>query len=168
MSLSGGFFVPGPACLFSLSSESCFTHRCLIQTAERDELKLWEVTGEDERRARKCRLGSRLSRLPAAQTKIGCEFRSFARHSCCATKSERKRTRFNQTSTLTKLIQERTQKWWGHVALFNPDLLFLLKHNLTSYWSSIWTTNEQSLSKVNIIHGELIRNTQNNTTNIRN
>lgn len=31
MSLSGGLFVPWPACLFSLSSESCFTHRCLIQ-----------------------------------------------------------------------------------------------------------------------------------------
>lgn len=35
MSLSGGLFVPGPACLFSLSSESCLTHRCLMPRSQK-------------------------------------------------------------------------------------------------------------------------------------
>lgn len=34
MSLSGRAFVPGPACLFRLSSEDGFTRRCLAQLAD--------------------------------------------------------------------------------------------------------------------------------------
>lgn len=53
MSLSGGLFVPGPACLFSLFLRE-LPHTSMPHTEDRqDELQPWEVKGQNDKKRQK-------------------------------------------------------------------------------------------------------------------